>query len=211
MYDHPDYKDKNPEAITEFISNYPLAVISGCHLNYQPVATQVPVLMEEREGKQYLRGHMIRNATHHKAFAENPKVMLVFPGPQAYVSATWYKSGKSASTWNYMSVQATGKIRFLGEKALMEIMRQTTLHFEKGDVHSPTVYDNLGADYTDRLLPYIVAFEVEVETLDHVFKLSQEQDAASYQNIITQLKKGDANARMVADEMEKRIPGMFRE
>jgi transcriptional regulator len=50
----------------------------------------------------------------------------------------------------------------------------------------------------------IVGFSIEVEALDNVFKLSQNRDEASQQNIIEQLRKrGDANSAAIANEMEK--------
>ena len=65
--------------------------------------------------------------------------------------------------------------------------------------------DNLPTELTDRLIHAIVAFEVEVESLDSVFKLSQDRDEASYRNIIEQLRQGDEAARAIAAEMEKRF------
>lgn len=210
MYDHPDFKDNNAEVIAQFIAAYPLALVSGCNRNYEPVATQIPVLLEkEADGSLYLRGHMIRGSEHHKAFEENPKVMLVFSGPQSYVSATWYAKGGSASTWNFMSVHAKGAIRFLNEERLKAIMQKTTLHFENGDQGSPTVFSNLDPEYVQHLLKYIIGFEVKVEDLDHVFKLSQDMDAKSYENIIEQLHKGTIQAQLVAEEMEKRRASLF--
>ena len=210
MYQHPDYKDHNPDTIAEFIADHPFAVISGCDLNYNPVATQAPVFLEETDGKKVLRGHLIKGSAHHKAFVENSRVMVLFPGPDTYVSATWYRGKQSASTWNYMTVQAKGTIRFPGEEELIEILRKTTLHFENNDPLSATTYDNLGPEYTKRLLHAITAFEVEVLELDHVFKLSQEQDRESFENIIRELGHGDASARAIAGEMEKRKKGLFQ-
>lgn len=204
MYEHSDYKDPQPGAMKDFIEKHPFAVLSGCTKNYEPVATQVPVFLEQQDGHWVVRGHMIRGSEHHKAFAENPKVILVFPGDHAYVSATWYKDPQQASTWNYMSVQVKGEICFKDRSTLIEVLKKTTLHFEKGDLNSPTIYDNLDTNYTGRLLDYIVAFEIRVDHMDHVFKLSQDKDAQSYENIIKELKKGEAGARAIAGEMEKR-------
>ena len=54
----------------------------------------------------------------------------------------------------------------------------------------------------------IVGFSIEVESLDNVFKLSQNRDEASQKNIISQLKKrGDGNSIAVAEEMERRLNG----
>ncbi|WP_224488743.1 FMN-binding negative transcriptional regulator [Robertkochia flava] len=209
MYQDNSYKDKDPDAIREFVANHPFAVLSGCDINYNPVATQVPVFLEKEQGKWLVRGHLIRDAEHHKAFQENPRVMLVFPGPHTYVSATAYAHQSQASTWNYMSVQIRGKIHFRDREALVNILKKTTLHFEKYREDSPTVYENLPGHYTSRLLDYIVAFEVEVEDMDHVFKLSQDKDRESFENVITHLREGDPNARAIAEEMEKRKKDLF--
>ncbi|THD69676.1 FMN-binding negative transcriptional regulator [Robertkochia marina] len=209
MYQHFEYKDYNPDTITKFIADFPFAVISGCDLKYNPVATQAPVFLEEQDGKKLLRGHMIKGSEHHKAFTENNRVMVLFPGPDTYVSATWYSGKQSASTWNYMTVQAKGTIRFPGEEQLIEILRKTTLHFENNNGLSPTTFDNLGPEYTQRLLHAITAFEVEVHDLDHVFKLSQDMDEESFENIIKELKNGNAAAQSIAGEMEKRKQRLF--
>lgn len=209
MYQHPEFKDQNPDSVTEFIAKNPFAVISGCDLNYIPVATQAPVFLEEHQGRQLLRGHMIKGSVHHKAFIENNRVMVLFPGAHCYVSATWYSNKHSASTWNYMTVQAKGTIGFLEEDQLIEILRKTSLHFEKNNGQSPTVYDNLDPEYTHGLLHAITAFEIELDEVDHVFKLSQNKDEKSFENIIKELKKGDAPSQSIAEEMEKRKKGLF--
>lgn len=209
MYQHPEYKDDKTDRVTRFIEDNPFAVISGCDLKYNPVATQAPVFLEEHDGKKVIRGHMIKGSAHHKAFLENNKVMVLFPGAHTYVSATWYDDKQSASTWNYMTVQAKGTIRFPGEEQLIEILRKTTLHFENNDPGSTTIYDNLDPEYTNRLLHAITAFEVEVHDLDHVFKLSQDKDKDSFENIIKELQKGDAASQSIAGEMEKRKKGLF--
>jgi len=48
----------------------------------------------------------------------------------------------------------------------------------------------------------IVAFEIEVKTIEHVFKMSQNRDKESYKNIVHQLSNGDVEARQVAAVME---------
>jgi transcriptional regulator len=133
----------------------------------------------------------------------------VFTGPHTYVSATWYSNPHQASTWNYMSVHVRGSIRFLGEAELIDVLKKTSLHFEGNDTSSTTAYDNLPEEYTSRLLKAIVAFEVEVEEMDHVFKLSQNHQKETYKSIIENLEAGDASANAVATEMKKRQDGLF--
>ena len=108
-----------------------------------------------------------------------------------------------------MSVHVRGKIRFLDDHALIDILRRTSVHFENGNTQSPTAYDNLPEDYTSRLMKAIVAFEVEVEEMDNVFKLSQNRDKESYHQIIDHLKQQDADGKTIAGEMEKRMDEIF--
>jgi transcriptional regulator len=168
------------------------------------VATQIPVFIDEMNGKKILRGHIMKNTDHHKAFLYNPNVLAVFTGHHTYVSGTWYSNPHTPSTWNYMSVHAKGMIRFLDDAELVEALRTTSLHFENFNKESTTIHDNLPKDYTQRLQKAIVAFEIEIMELDTVFKLSQDRDEKSYDTIIARLKQQDENGQVIAAEMEKR-------
>jgi len=209
MYNLPYFKENDQQVILEFIHQHPFAFITGCDENCKPVATQIPVFIEERAGRLFLSGHMMKQTDHHKAFEKNSNVLCVFTGHHAYVSATWYTNPEQASTWNYISVHIKGQIKFLDEKALINVLRKTSLHFEKGDNNSSTVYDNLPEDYRSRLIKAIVAFEVEVEAMENVFKLSQNRDKESYQHIIENLEQQDADGKSIATEMAKRIDQVF--
>jgi transcriptional regulator len=117
------------------------------------VATQVPVLLEVRNGELFLQGHIMRNTDHYKAFVENPAALLVFTGPSAYVSASWYSNPQIGSTWNYISVHIGGKVHFMSDDELVAFMRKLTLKFEKGDSQSPTIFDNLPDGFLNKMMP----------------------------------------------------------
>lgn len=209
MYNLPYYKEKDQKVVLDFIHQHPFAFIAGCDENNKPVATQIPVFIEERNGKLYLSGHIMKSTDHHKAFESNPNVLCVFTGHHTYVSATWYSDPHQASTWNYMSVHVKGQLRFLDEANLADVLKKTSLHFEKGNKDSSTVFDNLPEDYTNRLMKAIVAFEVEVQEIDTVFKLSQNRDKESYQHIIGKLKEQNEDGKAIAEEMQKRTEQLF--
>jgi len=209
MYDLPHHKEKNEQVINEFIARYPFAFVSGCDAENKPVATQVPVFIEEKEGRKILRGHIMKNTDHHKAFLHNENVLVVFTGHHTYVSGTWYSNPHTPSTWNYMSVYIKGIIRFLDDAGLIDALRMTSLHFENQNRQSATIFDNLPSEYTQRLMKAIVAFEIEIIELDTVFKLSQDRDAESYKNIIEKLKEQDEAGQVIAAEMIKRTKEVF--
>jgi transcriptional regulator len=208
MYDLPHHKEKNHEEIVQFMKDHPFVFLTGSDAANKPVATQVPVFIDEKDGKYFLTGHIMRNTDHHKAFTQNENVLAVFTGPHTYVSATWYTK-PVGSTWNYMSVHANGTIRFGDTDELISVLKRLTLHYENGNTASTTVFDNLPAEYTERMMKAIVPFEIEVNDLQHVFKLSQDRDEKSYDNIITQLKKQESDAKKIAEIMEQRKSKVF--
>jgi transcriptional regulator len=209
MYDLPYHKEKDDLVIKAFVDQYPFAFLTGCDAENKPVVTQIPVFIEEKDGRKLLRGHIMKNTDHHNAFLKNENVLAVFTGKHTYVSATWYSNPHLASTWNYMSVHVRGIIRFLDDAALENVLRMTSLHFENYNEKSTTVYDNIPAEFKQRVIKAIVAFEIEVKEMNTVFKLSQDRDAESYQNIIKKLKEQDEGGRVIAAEMEKRAKQLF--
>lgn len=209
MYNIPYFKEKDKKILLEFIEENPLAFMTGSFISGAQVATQIPILLEERDGEFYLQGHIMRNTDHYKAFAENPNVLLVFTGPSCYVSASWYTNPQSGSTWNYMSVYIYGKVTFMNNDGLTNLMRKLTLKFENGDTTSQTIYDNLPDQYLSKMMPAIVGFEIKADKIENVFKLSQNRDEESYMNIISKLLEKGGNSALIAHEMIKRKEALF--
>ncbi|HZI53816.1 MAG TPA: FMN-binding negative transcriptional regulator [Chitinophagaceae bacterium] len=210
MYNLPYFKEQDAATILKFIKENPFAFLCGCDAVNNPVATQVPVFIDEKEDKLFLSGHIMRNTDHHKAFVHNPNVLAVFTGAHTYVSASWYSDKQQASTWNYISVHAKGKLKFLEEQALLDVLKRTTNHFENNP-HSGSNFEDLPRDYVQRLVNAIVAFEVDVYQIENVFKLSQNRDEKSYHNIIGKLEDKGGDGKEIAAEMKRRTSELFRE
>ena len=209
MYNLPYFKEDDQGVVLEFMRTHPFVFLTGCDLDNKPVATQVPVFIDERDGKLFLTGHIMKQTDHHKALQNNRNVLAVFTGPHTYVSASLYTDPQQGSTWNYMSVHARGLLSFQGEQELLNILQRLTTHFENNP-DSPSLFEKLPTDYVQRMVKAIVAFEVEVTSIDNVFKLSQNRDERSYHSIIDNLQQADDDSRMIASEMEKRTSQLFK-
>src|SRR5688572_15577380 len=96
-----------------------------------------------------------------------------------------------------------GRMQFKDEQALINLLKKLSLHFEKGNVQSTTIYDNLPESYLGKLIKAIVAFEIEVTEIENVFKISQNRDQKSYENIITQLENQDDAGKYIAERMKE--------
>ena len=210
MYNYPHYKEHDSEEVLEFMQAHSFVMLLAADKNGRVEATQIPVLIDEKEGKIFIYGHIARKSDHQKALEENPDALVIFTGPHTYVSGTWYTGNPhQASTWNYISVHARGKIKWTDENDLVELLRKLSLHFENNNTASTTIYDNLSEEYLGKLRKAIVGFEIEVTELENVYKLSQNRDEKSYDNIIKELKQLEGDAKEVGEIMEKRKPKVF--
>ncbi len=208
MYNLPHYKEKDHAVIVEYMKEHPFTTLMGVDAEQKPVATQIPVLFAEKDGHLYLRGHIMKGNDHHKAFESNPNVMALFTGPSTFVSASWYENKLQGGTWNYMTVQAKGDISFMPEEGLLHLLDDLTTHFEN-DPASPSLYKNLPEEYISRLKKAIIGIEVKITSIEHVFKLSQNREQKSFENIIEKLQNSNADAQAIAKEMQKRKDQFF--
>ncbi len=203
MYKLKYFTEEDKEKVIAFMKENSFATITGIDEKY-PVATHVPLEIKQIEDKLYFTGHIMKNSDHHKAFSKNEHVLVIFNGPHCHVSASWYTEPNVASTWNYMTAHAKGKICFGDEAQTKKIVEELTNKYEK--VGSEAAFNKLPNDYVDRLVKAIIAFTIKVESLDNVFKLSQNHDEKTRQSIIEHLRKRESDdENAIAEEMQKRI------
>jgi len=203
MYKFPYYTEQDLEKVIAFMQANPFAILTGTGEKY-PVATQLPLEITMDQDRIFLQGHMMRKTDHHLAFEKNNQVLVLFTGPHCFVSASWYTNPGVGSTWNYMTVHAKGTMRFMNEVETRDAVKAVSDKFE--GTQSAGAFDKLPQEYIDHMMKAIVGFTIEVESIDNVFKLSQNRDEASQKNIIEQLRKrGDDHSVMIADEMDRRL------
>lgn len=202
MYNIPYYKAKDHQEVVDFMHANPFVTICGVDNEGFPVVTQVPVLLKIENDKIIISGHVMRKQDHTIAFEFNNNVLVIFSAPSAFVSASWYSVKEVASTWNYQSVHAVGKIEMKGEDHLYNLLSELTAHFEK-DPNSPTQVKNLDPLYMKENMVAIISFEIEVTELKHVFKLSQNRDDVSHEHIKKELSNGTPACKHVAAAMKR--------
>lgn len=122
---------------------------------------------------------------------ERARALVVFQGPAAFVSASYYREQPAVPTWNHVTV--TGRPRLLsGEAAAIRVLEQTVAHFEQ-QVGSDWRL-NVNDPYVRKLSRQVAAFAVEVDRIEASFKLSQ--------NITPELRRGVAANLLAAGHVE---------
>jgi len=203
MYKLPYFTANNQEEILEFMHQNTFVTLVGFDGEF-PVATQVPVKTVVDGEVVKLIGHIMTKTDHCKAFEQNPNVLAIFTGAHAYISASVYENPQSASTWNYKTVQAKGKIRLLNSQETYRVIKDLTDKYENPE-SSPAAFNKMDEAYIQKHLKAITGFEILVSTIDHVFKLSQNHPAGNKESIIKNLENSnEVLAREVAKEMKRK-------
>jgi transcriptional regulator len=168
------------------------------------VATHIPFLLDRSRGPLgTLRGHVARANPHWQHLANGSESLVVFLGPHAYVSPTWYGSTGRVPTWNYVAVHAYGTPRpFDDEPRLREIVVDTARRYESG-LEPPWSVDVLDPAAVSGLLKGIVGFEIPIARLDGKRKLGQNRARAEREGMVLGLRAhGRDDAAVIADLVE---------
>lgn len=135
--------------------------------------SHVPFLpVRDPDGALRLQGHVARANPHWEQLEAAGEVLVIFEGPHAYVSPTWYANHPSVPTWNYVVVHARGPARLLPPQELPRLLDEVSALYER-DRPKPWRFGAMPPDYVAGMQRAIVGFEVAVASLEGKFKLSQ--------------------------------------
>jgi transcriptional regulator len=167
------------------------------------VADHVPFLVDSEPAPfGTLRGHVARANPLWKECPADREVLVVFHGPDAYITPSWYAAkrehGKVVPTWNYVVVHAYGCPRFIEDPAWLrgQITQLTETH-EAGRAEPWKVTD-APEDYVAKQLRAIVGVEIVLTRLIGKWKANQNRSAADVRGVIEGLTSdGDAFASLM--------------
>jgi transcriptional regulator len=138
------------------------------------VASHVPVVVRGEAGELTIAGHLARANEHWKLMDGRSESMVIFSGPHAYISPSWYASaGPAVPTWNYAVVHAYGRPAAREDASFLRAVVEELTERHEGHRRQPWTTDRLPADHYARMLKAIVGFEMRVERCDAKFKLGQ--------------------------------------
>lgn len=129
-----------------------------------------------------LVGHLARYNPQWRVPADGVDALVVFQGPHAYVSPSWYPGKqddpRQVPTWDYLAVEARGRlVTFDDEARLYNLLTQLTDRNEAGRTHRWHVTD-APDDYVRKEMRHIIGIELRIESLVGRYKLSQNRNAA---------------------------------
>jgi transcriptional regulator len=200
MYIPELYKNENQEDIQNFIHQNGFGILVN-QTNGKLWATHIPLLLEEKDGKQILVGHVSKINPQVESFQVNDEVLAIFSGAHSYISSSWYDH-ENVPTWNYLAVHVYGKLTIYNHEQAVDSLKRLVDKYEAKSKNSIRIEDL--SSKTMREARGIIAFEIEITAIEAQKKLSQNRDDKNYKNIISELEKtNDNQAIAIANEMKK--------
>jgi transcriptional regulator len=167
-----------------------------------PFATHLPLLIDETGDQIVVQGHMARANAHWKSMKDSEESLVIFHGPHAYISPSWYESRESVPTWNYAAVHVYGEpTLFSDEEGLRATLHRMIDTFESSYMAQ---WSELSEQYQSRMMKHIVGFEIKARRLEAKFKLSQNRTKGEQARVIQCLNQSkDSNVSGVAELMQQ--------
>ncbi len=182
MYIPDAFAETDLDRLHDLIEAYDFAMLitNGSPV---PFVSYLPFLLDRTNGPNgTLQSHMARNNPHWQSF--DGEVLVVFHGPHAYVSPTWYEPGAPAvPTWNYAVVHAYGTPRIVDDPQEIRTQQERLVAIHEAGRSPAWNMTVQPPEYIDGMLKGIVGFEIPIARLEGKFKLSQNRSAADRRNV----------------------------
>ena len=204
VYLPPLFSETRTELLVAHIERHDFGLLVS-HGEQGLIASQIPFLVERRDGRLYLQGHLARANPQADDLGPPGEALAIFQGPHAYISPSWYGAGPAVPTWNYATVHAYGEARAIRDAGWLRglVGRLTERHEAREP--APWQMRDLPEAYFTSMLEGIVGIEITVSRLEGKFKLSQNRPPADRPRIIAALdQRGDPDSQAVARLMRER-------
>lgn len=207
MYQPPLFREDRIDVQHDLIRAHPLGLLVSAGPGGL-LANPLPFFLDASVSERgTLRCHMARANPQWRDLAAVEECLVVFQGPQDYVTPSWYatkqETGKVVPTWNYATVHAWGRPRVAEDVEWLRQNIEELTHAREQGRPAPWKVDEAPADFIAAQLRAIVGIEIPISRMEGKWKVSQNRPEADRYGVITGLREqGPASepmARLVAD------------
>ncbi|MGJ8670332.1 MAG: FMN-binding negative transcriptional regulator [Oceanococcus sp.] len=195
MYTPKHFAESDPGKIAALIRDNAFGALVSV-VDHQSEVTHTPFLYDQEAG--LLLGHVARANPHWESLDSAQDVLVIFQGPHAYVSPSWY-SGSGVPTWNYAAVHVRGSASTFDDVKRLQTLVEALSHKYESQNDEPWL-----GPYNPRMLGNIVGIEISITEIQGKFKLSQNKSAVDRAAVSSQLQAdGPSEGQRLAQLMDE--------
>lgn len=210
MYRPPLFEEARSDVLLGLLASHPLGLLarvgtSGLAADLLPFRH-----LAGDGGRGTLRAHFARANPLLADLAAPIDVLVVFQGPQHYVSPSWYatkaETGKVVPTWNYITVQVHGRARAIDDPAWLRDELAALTETQEGGRAAPWRVDDAPPDFIAAQIRGIVGLEIAITAITGKWKVSQNRNLADRFGVVEGLRADGPAAMAMAVEIERGLP-----
>jgi transcriptional regulator len=172
------------------------------------LANPFPFLLDADSEKGTLRLHIARANPQWKELAAIEECLVVFQGPQDYVTPSWYatkrETGKVVPTWNYATVHVRGRPRVMNDDVWLRRQLEDLTASREGLREAPWKIDDAPGDFVAMQMRAIVGVEIPIGRIEGKWKMSQNRPEADREGVIEGFRAvGEAGEEIAALVVER--------
>jgi transcriptional regulator len=203
MYQPSTFREDRIEVKHDLIRAHPLGLL----ITAGPaglLANPLPFLIDS-QGSELgtLRVHIARANPQWRELEGIDECLIVFQGPQDYVTPSWYatkrETGKVVPTWNYATVHAWGRPRVVNDDVWLRRQLDDLTLSREGSRPAPWKVDDAPSDFVAAQMRAIVGVEIPIGRIEGKWKVSQNRPEADRAGVLAGFReKGEAGEQMAA-------------
>lgn len=206
MYTPAPFNESRLPELHKFMRRYPFGSVIT-QASGRLYANHIPFILDPGNGPfGILRGHIARANSMWRETASEAEVLVLFHGPNSYVSPSLYPSkkehGKVVPTWNYGVVHARGTLTWIHDPKWLRALVERLTDQHEANRSEPWRVSDAPERYVAKMLESIVGLEITILELSGKLKLSQNRSDADREGVRSGLAQGpDANSVATAELM----------
>jgi len=176
--------------------------------------THLPTVLKDDGANGLIECHLARANPHWKDLADGNEALMIFQGPEGYITPNWYPSkalhGKAVPTWNYAVVHAYGRPAVVQDKDwLRRHVTELTTQQEASEAQ-PWAVSDAPESYVDVMLRGIVGFRFAITRLEGKWKMSQNREIPDREGVVEGLTARASGDDLAIAEAVARATGPDR-
>lgn len=209
MYLPPLFREDRLDVQHEVIRRHPLGLLVTAGSGGL-MANAIPFLIApELSEFGTLQAHLARANNQWRELADVDECMVVFQGPDAYVTPSWYatkrESGKVVPTWNYVTVHAWGRPHVIEEVSWLREQIGALTDGQEEVFAEPWAVSDAPETFIAGQIKGIVGLEIPISRIEGKWKVSQNRPHEDRTGVIEGFTALGADGREMAALVRERL------
>jgi transcriptional regulator len=198
MYQPLHFREDRIEVQHLLIRSHPLGLIVTAGPGGL-VANSIPFLVDAGTSERgTLRGHFARANPQWRELSTVEECLVVFQGPQEYVSPSWYatkrETGKVVPTWNYVTVHVWGHPVVMEDAVWLRRQIDDLTRSRERSRPMPWNVHDAPDSFVTAQVQAIVGVEIAIARSEGKWKVSQNRPDADRLGIVAGLREAGETA-----------------